>query len=362
MDEKKKKLMIVLSIAIACLVGFLAFQALNIPHAGEDLGDGETTDPGPVSVQEPVISGAINQGKYQNGKVYSWTAPSGETFHVGLEAGRDSDYIYLNIRRSEGEKNGDPVGYYLKSERGLLEYSGWDEILTDCNSGENVNHASFYIPGQLYSQVATMEYIDNEHYGVRWADDGSDGTVAGTTITARAVNLNTAEFIGVFDIYIGYDGEAGTYAIQSVKGADVQETGALSEEERMEAVQTAIDFAAETVLSEDMYSITDWKNAARAGAVVHKTSRSYFARLLNVEKKADKFVNHYTCKDTFAVTLPISLYGYLTVYLAPQTECIGLTEPTLYNSDDLDLQVYGYDPLNPRNEETIVVPIDFFSY
>lgn len=362
--DRKKRLLTVLVVVLACAAGFLILRASHIPHPGDNLeGNGtDPTVPGPISVHEPVLSGSINPGQYRNGGIYTWTAPGGGTFSVGLESDGDQDHIYLNIRYSEAEKDGNSIGYYLKSERGMLEFSDWDEILTDCDSGENVNHANFYIPRQLYSQVAIMEYVDARRYGVRWSDDGADGDIAGTTVTVRAVNLNTAEFIGVFDISIDYDEESKIYAVQTVKGADVKETGLLSEEERMEAVEAAINFASETVLTEDLYAVPDWKDVARGGAFVHKTSRAYFGRLLNTEKKADKFTNYYTCKDTVAVTLPISLYGYLTVYLAPQTECIGLTEPTLYDSDDLDLQVYGYDPLNPRDEETVVVPVDFYSY
>lgn len=360
--ERKKRVLIALSVVAACLVGLLAFWILNNICAGKGDGGADAVEPGPILVQEPVVSGSINAGQYQNGKIFSWAAPGGGIISVGLDSGGDNDHIYLNMSYSKAQKDGNSVGFYLKSERGLLEFSDWGDVLADCDSGTNADHTSFYIPGQLYDKVAVMEYVDAEHYGVRWSDDGSDGSIAGTTITARAVNLNTAEFIGVFDVCIAYDSKSGTYSIQSVKSADVRETRELREEERAEAVQSAIAFASQTVLPPETYSVEGWEDAARAGAVVHKSSRTYFARLLNTEKGSDRFVNHSTCQDTFAVTLPISLYGYLTVYLAPQTECIGLTEPTLYQSDDLDLQVYGYDPLNPRSEEAVIVPIDFFSY
>lgn len=360
--EKKKITLIALAVAAACLVGVLAFRFLQAPRASDlEQGDAENVTPDNITVSEPAMSETINLGQYHNGEVRSLTLASGATLSAGLASGGDEDHIYLNLNYSEARPEGDSVGYYIKSERGLMEYSDWDEILTDCDSEDNAGHANFYIPRQIFDRVATMEYVDSQRYGVRWSDDGSDGTIGGTIINVRAINLNTAEFIGVFDINISYDEDAG-YMIQSVTSADVRETGLLTDEERADAVNKAIAFAEGTVLTEDMYHVADWQNTARVGAFVHKSSRSYFGRLLNTEKKSDKFANHYTCQDTFAVTLPVSLYGYLTVYLAPQTECIGLTEPTLYDSDDLDLQVYGYDPLNPRTEETIIVPTDFFSY
>ena len=59
--------------------------------------------------------------------------------------------------------------------------------------------------------------------------------------------------------------------------------------------------------------------------------------------------------------MPVDYYGYATIYMAPKTECMGLTEAKMYDSDSYDLQVYGYDPINPRDEMSIVVPIDFFA-
>lgn len=308
-----------------------------------------------MTVQEPTRVAISKDGLYDNTEPKTWTSQNGKTFSVGVKLSDSMDAIYLNIRCSAAS-DGNEVGYYLKSTRGLLEYSDETSVLSDCDSGNNVQHANFFIPRRYYNSVAAMEYVNNNQYGVRWSDDGSDGVTTGTTISVRAVNLKTAEFLGIFDIIIAYNDKTRHYSIDSINSADVSEYKLLSDKERAEAVQTAIDFAAE-----HMFPNNDWKAAAKAGAVVHKVNRAYFARFLNTEGKSDKSVNYWTCQDTFAVTFPVSYYGYGTVYLAPKTECIGLTEPKAYGSNSLDLQVYGYDPINPRNEETIIAPIDFFS-
>lgn len=350
--QKELAVAAVAAVIFVCVIGFRACSGDDTQGGSGEISAIEDT----VRVQEPTVIPPLGAGNYRNDQVFSWTSPSGKAISVGIDNVERGDSIYLNIRCATASKDGNEIGYYIRSERGLLEYSDWNEILTDCDSGKNEDAGNFYIPRQFYNSVAAMEYGGAEKYGVRWSDDGSDGTVGGTTISVRAVNLKTSEFIGIFDIVIWYDQKNGTYAIKSVGSADVSEYGLLSKEERDEAVQSAVDFASKTITQG-----TNWHRTAKAGAVVHKVDHTYFARFLNTEQKTDKFVNHWTCQDTFAVTFPLSHYGYATVYLAPQTECIGLTEPVLYGSRDMNLQVYGYDPLNPRNEETIVVPVDFFS-
>lgn len=316
----------------------------------EQPADQQQVDTGPDSIQES------SEATYTN-KVVSWKAQSGKKISVGLDSD-DSNYIYLNIH-CEDASDGDEIGYYLKEGRGKLEYSDENNILTDCDSGTNVDHANFFIPRQLYDAVAAMEYVDDTNYGVRWSDDGSDGTTDGTMITVRAVNLKTAALIGIFDIVIDHNEKKNSYAITSVNSADVREYGLLDEEEREKAVKDAVDFAATTVFPN--IGETRWQTAARNGAIVHKSGRTYFSRFINTEKKSDKYARHLSCADTFAVTMPVDYYGYATIYMAPKTECMGLTEAKMYDSDSYDLQVYGYDPINPRDEMSIVVPIDFFA-
>ena len=291
----------------------------------EQPADQQQADTGPDSIQES------SEATYTN-KVVSWKAQSGKKISVGFDS---------------------------KEGRGKLEYSDENNILTDCDSGTNVDHANFFIPRQLYDSVAAMEYVDDANYGVRWSDDGSDGTTDGTTITVRAVNLKTAALIGIFDIVIDHNEKKNSYAITSVNSADVREYGLLDEEEREKAVKDAVDFAATTIFPN--IGETRWQTAARNGAIVHKSGRTYFSRFINTEKKSDKYARHLSCADTFAVTMPVDYYGYATVYMAPKTECMGLTEAKMYDSDSYDLQVYGYDPINPRDEMSIVVPIDFFA-
>lgn len=351
-----KKVRFAVVLALMFLLGIVLIGGRGCADKGDEDRDhpAEAGEDTMQTVKEPAVSRPVSSGQYKNDGPLSWAAPSGKVFSVGIAQDLD-DHIYLNIRCSAAD-NGNEIGYYIKSDRGLLEYSEEDTVLADCDAGKNEEVVNFYIPRRFYNAVASMEYVDAERYGLRWSDDGSDGNIGGTTIHVRAVNLKTAEFLGVFDIVIAHDAKKKEYFMQSINSADVREYGFLEEEDREEAIQLALTFASDTMFPGD-----DWQEAARAGAVIQKVDRTYFARFLNTEKKTDTFMNHWTCKDTFAVTFPVSYYGYGTVYLAPQTECIGLTEAKLYGSDNWDLQVYGYDPINPRDEETVVAPTDFFS-
>lgn len=358
----EKKRIIVVIAAIAIIGGLVLLFFRSCSSAWNPNGDDERRIEQPTTIQEPAGSVPQNEGKYKNDRRLSWETASGKTIYVGLENSPMSDYIYLNLQCSDASKDGNEIGFYVKSSRGLLEYSDWTVGLSDCDSGTNAEEGNFYIPLQMYNSVARIVYADAERYGVRWTDDGGDGTIGGATITARAVNLKTAEFIGIIEIMISYDETAGTYSITDIRSADVRETGRLKEDERAEAIQAAVEFAENEIFTKGNELSSGWQDVARAGAVVHSVDRTYFSRLINAEGNADKFIRHYTCRDTFAVTMPISYFGYVTVYLAPETEVMGLTEPMLYGSDELNLKVYGYDPLNPRDEDSLIAPMDFFSF
>lgn len=307
---------------------------------------------------EDTSSAIVGAGNYQNNKTFTVTALNGKTISAGVKNTEANDAIYLNLDYEKAAA-GSETGYYISADRGLLKYSGIGKE-QDCDSGTNADYNNFYILERCWDQVVPITYKNNEEFGLMWQDDFlSDGTSAGATISVRAVNVKSKEFLGVFKLVITRNDE-GKYAIASFTSDDVSVTGELAPEERELAVSQAIRFATEKILVEPDEK---WEKAALEKAVVDKINHAYFPRFLNERTLTAKISEFRSCKDTFAVTIPVKGNGYLTVYFAPKLELIGLDQSALQGTETLDLQIYGYDPVLVFSQAALeqVVPSDFIT-
>lgn len=287
---------------------------------------------------------------YKNNKTASYDYGDG-TITVGLSNGPDGKAVYLNPHCSEASTTS-PIGYYLESSRVNLQYSTESAGIT-ANVGYNEGKTDFVIVDRFYSDVIPANYVDEENYGVRWADDKlKDGKNDGTTIAIRAVNLNSGELVALCDVVIKYDEENNAYFIESIKSSDVKDNKELDDESRANLVAKAAEFAAER-LHED---VGDFNNS---GAIVDKHDGTYFAKFLDEDDSILYYKDYTTCADTYVVNIPSATYGFVSVYFAPQTQLIGLTSPTEPGKTDLKLKLYGYDPVKPYDMNTLVAPDGF---
>ena len=170
-------------------------------------------------------------------------------------------------------------------------------------------------------------------------------------------------------IHFQYDVQVEVYYLSCIHPADVSLTGELDPKQRPGLVEKALLFAEDT-LEVDLNDVDwsglgiedeeyGWRAAAKAGAVVDKVSRPYFNKFLNMSGKTATFLNDFPdCRDTFAVTIPLPLYGYVTVYFAPWNELHRLPAEYTGDSELQRLELYAYDPLLPCSEKTIIVPHD----
>lgn len=319
---------------------------------------GRTPRPSAEDDFEDTSSAVIGAGDYQNNRVFTVETLNGKSISAGVKNAKAVDAIYLNFDY-ENAGVGSETGFYVSADRGLLKYSSTEKN-QDCDSGSNAGYNNFYILERCWDNVVPVTYRNDEQFGLMWQDDLlSDGTSAGATISVRAVNMKSKEFLGVFKLVITRSDE-GKYAITSFTSDDVSVTGEVTQEERDSAVSLAIQFAIEKILMEPD---EEWERTAAENAVVDKVPHAYFPRFLNERTLTAKISEFRNCKDTFAVTIPVAGNGYLTVYIAPKLELIGLDQSALQGTETLDLQVYGYDPVLVFSESVLeqVVPADFIT-
>lgn len=302
---------------------------------------------------------------YKNGKVLTYNYRNDEVISAGIAEIDASEGIYLDLHCSAAHE-GNKIGYYVTARTGLVEYSRG--YVGPVNSSTNIGSTDFVIVDRLYSKVRGTKYHDPVDFGMRWRNTGIYDDAETTAIGVRAVNLVTGSLLCIFDINIAYDSESHTFSLESISPADVCYSNELSEEVRSQTIEKAVDFvdgSMELSLDDvDWASLGldpdyDWKASLRNNATVDKVAKPYFNLFLDTSGKTANFFQDYpACSDIFAVTMPVSLYGYITVYLAPWYEIHHMTQEYTGEGELQRLEIIGYDPLLPRSSQTIVVPQD----
>lgn len=303
---------------------------------------------------EPTFQAVKMSGAYENDRILTFDYYSG-SISAGVEDNMLDDALYLNLRCSEAAE-GNEIGYYISASRGCLEYSRG--FVGACYDEENRGYTDFAITKRLYSKVRAISFEDGVHYGLRWMDiNQAENEIEDAVIQIRVVNLVNSNPLCICDLSIRYDAQTCKYYLAEFTSSDVKATGELSREERSSLVDQTIAFA-ENVLELGLNE-EDWKEGARAGAIVDKTDRPYFNKMLDKNQTTATYLNDFpTCSDTFAVTMPISLVGSLTVYFAPWYELYRMQEKYTGEGEIQKLVLYAYDPLLPCSEKTILVPHD----
>ena len=322
----------------------------------------------PVALEwESTARDLTRPGAYRNGEPVSWEYDDGRSIIAGIEATGLTDALYLDLRCSESA-DGNEIGYYITASTGNLQYSRG--FVGEHDAKENSAFTDFAIADRLYTRVRAIRFSDERDYGVRWTDEyhGAESG-GGSTLFVRAVNLTSGALICVCDIEICYDVQEDVYYLFGIHSADVSQTGELDPVQRSELVEKALLFAEdklEITLNDTDWSNLgieddhfDWKAVTMAGAVVDKVSRPYFNKFLSFSGKTATYLNDFPdCRNTFAVTVSLPLYGCVTVYFAPWNELHRLPAEYTGTSELQRLEPYAYDPLLPRSEKTLIVPHD----
>lgn len=322
-----------------------------------DAPDATPTPPPITDVYEATDSRTNDAGLYHNGKVFTAKDKDGANVTAGIKDDSDKNCIYLNLRH-ENACHGWEIGYYIDRGHGYLmcstEASGMD-----CDSGTNAGYSNFYIPGRCWDDIVPSAYKSETDFGLKWTDDAMNEMLAsGTVMHIRAVSLKTRELLGVFDLEITYNEKDG-YSITSFASTEVTDPDVLSQADRDAIIAEAIQFADDEFIANE--ADEDWKEYATENAVIDKVTKPYFNRFLDARGFTAKPYEYSHCKDTFAVTIPIDTRGYLTMYFAPSIELMGLDSAILEEMDGLDLEMYGYDPVQVYKASLLeqTVPEDF---
>lgn len=301
-----------------------------------------------------------------NGKVFTYSFDGHTSFQIGTDKVKEGKGIYLNLNH-ETAKPGNEIGYYITISRGFLHLQ--NENLSSAGEGENEGIVNYVIPNRFYNQVSTCTYENEKEYGVSWTDDKTyDGTLDDATISVRAVNLVDGGYLGMFHIEIDYDESQNMYQIKEVHSADEVELGYMESGIRNKMIEDAITFMPQELDFLKEEDPNEWKDVVRNTSVLEKVEETYFPELISTEGTAIRPYRVYEIDDKYALTVPISYYGLMTMYFAPR-ESVILALGTESDFNDLEKMtdeekdeyiLWGYDALDPRDELSLRCPDHFW--
>lgn len=296
---------------------------------------------------------AAGKGRYINDKTLT-ASYMNYTVSIGIKQDLTADQLYLNLRSPQsGDQN--EIGFYIRSDYGTILLQ--DTPQGDRDSKPNQSYSDFIICDRFFDEVLPSTYQSDDEFGVAWTDNQLDSSPEGkTTLSIRAFNLFNGEMAGIYRAVISHNPENDTYSLTDFFLADVLATGELGATEREELIQETIEFAEQRL---EFTVQSDWKTYARQGAIVEETQAPYFGRFLDTEGKTTMYAQYRSCTKNYAVTIPAANNDYLTVYFAPLLQTLGFTNETIPGEDDMDLQIYGYDPTFVRSEESCFMPHNF---
>ena len=258
-----------------------------------------------------------SSGTYLNNRVLSVAPGYGMTFTLGLEQDGLTDALYLNPH-FEYAYAGNPYeayGYLMKTERVPLECA--ETSASPAWSADYAGLTDFVITGRTYDRVVPATALDPNRYK---AD-------------------------------ISYDIRTRTYSLCSLTESDVASTGELSEDEREDLVQEAIQYLVQGNRQMTMNLTREELEAQKQSFIVEHPLGVYYNKLFDTDGKAVSSGAYSKC-EIYAVHLNCDGFGYFTVYFAPEPQVNGLSMKTLNKGEQMKLVLFGYDAFAPFTAES----------
>lgn len=209
----------------------------------------------------------------------------------------------------------------------------------------------YIITGRTYDKRSPASFRSEDCFGVRWIPDrdGSGVVRESAEISVHVIRLSDGMLMAAAKAEIDYLDEVSGFALTGLRGSDVSTTGELTESERNALIQDAASFlsAGNDKLALP-YSVKDIRNHS-AEICVEKLERPLYSKLFSASGKP-LYSSRLSGMILYAVHLPCTGLGFVTVYFAPETQINGLREEHWGTETDR-LAVTGYDAVCPLAED-----------
>ena len=313
----------------------------------------------PEESQEPIqrdpedasqVEDFVDLGFYENSRVLTYQAADTITLSIGMESDYDGGLILNPVLYYDLAANLDePYGFLVRTDKGTVQTCG---IPADINDPQNSGKQFFCIAERTYDKLTPASFQDEDWFGIRWVNNSIYGDPsAGAELTIHAIRLQDGFLMAAAKVKIEYDPTRNSYRFADIHGADVLETGELDAETREDTIMKAISFINEgTTTFTGEISRENYLNYQQF-VVVERLNRVLFNRLFDASGVACPAGRFLQC-DIYAVNIPYTGRGYMTIYFAPSLQALTYSRDTnLVIEDESSLSVIGYDPLAPFSVE-----------
>lgn len=276
-------------------------------------------------------------GVYSNDTSLGCDLAYGVHITIGTDSGDENGLILApRVSYDYARNPNERYGYIVRASSGELVCD--TEPMPE-TSAELAGCSHLYIPGRTYDTLCSAENL-------RWVSSSSaaGGQNTSASIYIRAVRLSDGFLMGCARVNVTLD-DNGMYRLSQLTRSDVSVTGELDNEVRDSLVAEAIQYIQSDAMQPILrYSDADYENV-RAFIVVEKLPKPIYGKLFDSAGDVAP-AGRFAGMDVYAVHLPYTGLGYVTVYFAPETQL------TKVDAGD-KLAVLGHDALDPRSAETM---------
>ena len=275
----------------------------------------------------------------------TYTSENNRTYTIGIdESGIDG--LVMSIKSgNEGR-----TGYYISAFFQYYWFSNKEKSAIPEEDGD------YFLTGLFMDEGIKFGEDSGKSYALKWKDSVY-GLGDKFVFTVRAVSIDKGTLLDIFQIVTEYDSAANTYRITKVRRADALSQSIVTKDEREEIVGLAVGFAKE-FFERQLKDESGWEEIARSYAVAELVTTPYNYRIFEIGTNKQRRFNYWMgCFDhTFAVSIPIPTYGYVTVYVA-KTGYVQDIKTDFAGMPQLDdYMAFAYGPINTRSKGTMMPP------
>lgn len=301
---------------------------------------------------------ADDMAHYLNDSILTASLQSGSTLSVGAITSDTSGLIINPVYDCIDDEKvlGQDItqfAFYISVVG--IELSCSSETYGFASDPINYIETSLYIVNRTYDTLCPASYRSDADYGIKVSVPAFHKH--DLTLSIRIVRIPDGTLMGIANLNIAYEPYNNSYRLKNLECLNDHSPAELGDEARDKMIREAAAFIeAGTERQSFIFALSNSSNST-VSAIIEKTSQTYFPVLYNDASEIVSRGSFYHC-DIYAVNINRIGCGFITVYFAPQMQLWGLTGPNNPNTGDLDLKIFGYDPLFPFSKNEIAVLVE----
>ena len=344
----KKNILIVTGIFIAIAIFGMAGVLISNIKRNKD-NNISANQENNTGIQEEINNSANNDNNEEDAsfasteitidsKAVTFTSDKGGEYT--LDVNQTENGIYLDLHREDT----DAIGYYITGLPYGKIYSNREIV-----NPEDAKTGDFFLPYLFMNEGINFGSSNKDSYAIYFEPDAYEESY---DFSVRVVRIYDGLLLDVIELHI--DGKNAPFDVY-LANADVKFQGIMTDKNRGYLIDDAIEFAKERFPNA---TGGDWEGWARSEVIVDFVAWPYHADVIEMHSNRIYTMTHKwggTYGHVYAVSFPLSVYGYMTVYGAETKFVYGNNEVAdkTVREDEIPF-CFAYSPVCTRAAGSII--------